>query len=129
VYSPQGDALAFDRRTVSPQDEAQARASHNSGNSNTSQSNDSQSSGNDNEGLYTVSIDASGVATGGATPLVRDDDDSSGTGDQPNWGPASPATQTPEVPLPIVLPLAGAGAAGAVWAIRRRRSKRALLSA
>jgi Tol biopolymer transport system component len=129
VYSPQGDALAFDRRAVSPQDEAHAPASHKSGNSDNSQSNDSQNSGNDNEGLYTVSIDASGVATGSATPLVRDEDDSSGTGDQPNWGPAAPATQTPEVPLPIVLPLAGAGAAGAALAIRRRRARRALVSA
>ena len=91
MYSPQGDALAFDR--------------HGWG---------------ENAAIDTVSVDSSGVATGRATRTIRGDDSA---GDQPNWGPSSPATDTPEAPLPIVLPVVAAGVAGAASAVRRRRTR------
>jgi Tol biopolymer transport system component len=116
VYSPQGDALAFDRHNSSTEGDEHAF--------------DTNIWGND-EALYKVSVDSSGSAVGNVTRVVRDDDnnnDNNRSGDDPNWGPSSPPTQTPEAPLPVVLPVIAAGAAGAVFAVRRRRARRGQVS-
>ena len=72
--------------------------------------------------LAEVSLNASGAAHGAGT----DDDDLFEFGAQPNWGPvATPPAQTPEVSLPVVLPVIGTAVAGLVLATRRRRARAA----
>jgi Tol biopolymer transport system component len=72
--------------------------------------------------LLVVSVNSSGGAVGAVT-WVR-----SG-GAQPNWGPATaPPAQTPEAPLPVVLPVVGAGVGAAAVFIRRKWFKRGRLA-
>jgi hypothetical protein len=110
VYSPQGDQLAFDRYGNHPEGDDQAHDFAYE---------DHEWGGWSN--LSFVSVDASGVAVGDPTVFGGHD----ATGVQPNWGPAAtPPAQTPEAPLPIILPLVAAGVAGAGLFIRRRRGAR-----
>src|SRR5579864_6689505 len=101
VYSPQGDALAFDTNGW-----GLAQAHH--------------TGGDEGDTLFTVSVNASGAAVGSMHRIGKDSDngkDGDGedgiTGDQPNWGPQVPPAQTPEAPLPITLPVIGVALAGA----------------
>jgi len=96
VFSPQGDALAFD-----------------------------QGAGgffsSFGDGPDTVSVNASGIATGPVSSLSH----FVGQEDDPNWGPlASPPAQTPEVGLPVLLPVVGVVVAAATLPFARRRRQR-----
>ena len=114
VYSPQGDQLAFDRL---------GHFSHGDDQSHDFAYEDHEWGGWSN--LLFVAVDPSGIAAGDATGLGR----GHMSGVQPNWGPAAtPPAQTPEAPLPIILPVLGAGFAGAALLARRRRARRRLLS-
>ncbi|HEY5026671.1 MAG TPA: hypothetical protein VII76_16970 [Acidimicrobiales bacterium] len=113
VYSPEGDQLAFDRPGYFSESHFSKNPESGDGNS---------GNGNGERGASTalsfVSVDASGAATGGVTGFKRHDT----TGDQPSWGSAAaPPAQTPEAPLPIVLPVLGAAVAGGALMLRRRR--------
>jgi len=110
VYSPQGDQLAFDRQGDFPRGDDQGRGFAYE---------DHEWGGWGN--LSFVPIDSSGTATGNATGIRG----YGITGVQPSWGPAAtPPAQTPEAPLPIILPVVGAGVAGTVLFVRRRRGAR-----
>jgi Tol biopolymer transport system component len=110
VYSPQGDQLAFDRQGDFPRGDDQGRGFAYE---------DHEWGGWSN--LSFVPIDSSGTATGNATGIRG----YGTTGVQPSWGPeASPPADAPEAPLPIILPVMGAGVAGTVLFIRRRGARR-----
>ena len=71
------------------------------------------------ERVYRVAVDAKGAATGEAHPL----DHGVFLAGEPNWGPlGAPPSDTPEVALPVILPLAGVVSGGVAVAVRRRRS-------
>ena len=110
VFSPQGDQVAFDRRgNFSPGGDPGHGFAYD----------DREWGGWSN--LSFVTVDASGAATGNPTGFGR----FGTTGVQPSWGPAAtPPAQTPEAPLPIILPVVGAGVAGTVLFVRRRRGAR-----
>jgi Tol biopolymer transport system component len=114
VYSPQGDEIAFDRLGHFP---------HGDDQSHDFAYEDHEWGGWSN--LSFVSVDPSGAAMGNPTGLGHDHM----SGVEPNWGPAAtPPAQTPEAPLPIILPVFGAGFAGTGLLARRRRARRLLLS-
>jgi Tol biopolymer transport system component len=94
VYSPQADAIAYDRPGPNSQDIYDS---------------------------YYVPLERMSAAASAPTDLTND----YATDEEPNWGPILPAAATPEVPLPLVLPLTGAGLlAGGVVLGRRRSVKR-----
>ena len=106
VYSPQGDALAFDRNGWG------FEVAHHTG-------------GDQGDALYTVSVDSSGAAVGNLDRIGQNGGDggASGGGDQPNWGPDVPPAQTPEASFPVILPVLGAALAGAAFVLGRRRTR------
>jgi Tol biopolymer transport system component len=101
VFSPQGDALAFD--------EGQSWGTWGS-----------WSAGF--RGPYDVPVSSSGTATGNVTEMAH----FPAQNEEPNWAPLdSPPAQAPEVGLPILLPVAGATGVGALLLVQRRRQRRA----
>lgn len=115
VFSPQGDAIAYDRHvwggiselavvTLDPPSSAPLAAIHNGGG-------DLNIKDGDSDG-----DDGNGNSTGNTHQF----------GSQPNWGPSlSPPADAPETALPVVLPVIGTIVAGAVLTARRRRVRAA----
>ena len=81
---------------------------------------DGQTNGGGTE-LLTVPVNASGAATGNPTGTTNH----CALSEEPNWGPAAdPPAQTPEVGLPVFLPVLGAGIIlGSLGIYRRRRDR------
>jgi Tol biopolymer transport system component len=92
VFSPQGNAIAFDEP------------------------------GPNTQNLYTYDISMSGDV--GLLNTMMDLTPNFATDVEPSWGPVFPGTSTPEVPLALLLPVAGLGmfgVAGLLAVLRRRR--------
>ena len=110
-FAPGGDAIVFDATTGRGADDSVEGARRH----------EAIQMHPGDRSLFTTEIDSSSTAIGSPVHLTE----GPGSDTQPNWGPNAPPVQTPDVPFPALLPLAGSAAGAFAWVARRRHLRAA----